>query len=54
MGKLKFLRYLSQALRRLQLLRHFSVMYLSMKESSIRFYDPLGNLIEVRTLVNYN
>ena len=26
----------SQALRRLQLLRHFSVMYLSMKESSIR------------------
>ncbi len=54
MGKLKFLRYLSQALRRLQQLRHFSVMYLSMKESSIRFYDPLGNLIEVRTLVNYN
>ncbi len=30
------LRYLSQVLRRLQQLRHFSVMYLSMKESSIR------------------
>ena len=29
-------RYLSQELRRLQQLRHFSAMYLSMKESSIR------------------